>query len=85
MRMPTVSSPAQTSSASLGPRGSTMVRGPGQKAAASLRALSGMAGTRSSIMSMVSMWTMRGLSWGRPLAAKILVTALPQNALAAMP
>ena len=85
IRMPTVSSPAQHSSATSGPRGMMMVSGPGQKAAASSWARSGYSLTRPGSIFTSSMWTMRGLSWGRPLAAKIFFTALPLRASAAMP
>ena len=62
-----------------------MVRGPGQKAWASAFAPSGTPDTSPSSISSRSMWTMRGLSWGRPLASNIFLTAAPLKALAAMP
>ena len=85
IRMPTVSRPAQHSSATSGPRGMMMVSGPGQKAAASSCARSGKSPTSPGSILTSSMWTMRGLSWGRPLAANIFFTALPLRASAAMP
>ncbi|EJW93136.1 hypothetical protein EVA_18757 [gut metagenome] len=54
IRMATVSRPAQTSSATLEPRGIIMVRGPGQNAFASFFASSGTSLTRPSSISMRS-------------------------------
>ena len=85
IRMPTVSSPAQHSSATSGPRGMMMVSGPGQKAAISSWARSGTSLTRPGSISGPVTWTMRGLSCGRPLATKISRTAAPLRASAAMP
>lgn len=48
--------------------GKMMVRGPGQKAAASFWALSGTSLTRGASWENRLMWTISGLSEGRPLA-----------------
>ena len=85
IRMPTVSRPAQHSAATSGPRGMMMVSGPGQNAAISSWARSGTSLTRPCSISGPVTWTMRGLSCGRPFATKILLTASPLRASAAMP
>ena len=55
-----------------------MVSAPGQKASASFRAASGISrtGLKRSISSKSAMWTISGLSIGRPLAANIRATHL---------
>ena len=68
-RIATVSSPPLVSRGTASLFGKIMVSGPGQKAAASRRALSGMFRTSGSISSTRAMWTISGLSLGRPFAA----------------
>ena len=84
-RMPTVSSPAETSSGMQAALGKMMVNGPGQNASASLRALSGTIRASVESCSLSAMCTIRGLSCGRPLARKIFATAAPSKAFAARP
>ena len=85
IRTPTVSRPAQVTSLTSGPRGMTIVSGPGQKAAASFLARSGTSETMPFSISMPQICTMSGLSCGRPFASKIFLTASPLRASAAMP
>ena len=84
-RIPTVSSPAVTTSGTAGFRRRTMVSGPGQKRLASFRAVSGTSSQYHSSQEGSGMWRMRGLSWGRPLARKMSSTALGFRPLAPRP
>ena len=74
-RMPTLSCPPVTTSATLGARGRISVSGPGQNAAASLRAPSGTERVHFASCAVSYKWTMTGWSAGRPFAANILLTA----------
>ena len=85
IRTATVGNPAVTSPGTQGAWGKMMVSGPGQQASASRRAFSGMAVTRGAQSSSAAICTIRGLSIGRPLAAKIPATAPPFKASAASP
>ena len=85
IRTLTVLRPAQVTSLTSGPRGMTIVSGPGQKAAASFLARSGTSETMPFSISMPQICTMSGLSCGRPFASKIFLTASPLRASAAMP
>ena len=75
IRMATVSRPPVVVRGILDERGITMVRGPGQKASARILAFSGMAVTSSGRAESSAMWTIMGLSLGRPLAAYTALTA----------
>lgn len=86
MRTPTVSSPAQVTVDTSGPRGMTMVSGPGQNAAASFLARSGTSDTINAAAFPCRRYvTSAGYPCGRPLASKIFLTASPLRASAAMP
>ena len=85
IRIATVPSPALTLAGIRGERGKIMVSGPGQKASASRRAVSGIAVTSGSISSNRAICTINGLSCGRPLASKIRATAASLVASAASP
>ena len=69
IRTATVSSPPEVVSGTSADLGRMMVRGPGQKAAARASASLGSSRTNGAHSSMAWMWTIRGLSDGRPLAA----------------
>ena len=84
-RMPTVERPAEVTSGIRADFGRTIVIGPGQKASASLKASSGGFSTRPGSISIEAMWTISGLSWGRPLARKIFSTASGFRASPARP
>ena len=84
MRMATLSSPAVTTAGTISFLGRIIVSGPGQKAAASLRAISLMWHS-GSISASAAMCTISGLSAGRSLAAKILRTAGSLSAFAPRP
>ncbi len=68
-RTPTVSSPALTASEISLARGRTRVSGPGQKAAARVRASAGTSRATRPTCDTSATWTMSGLNAGRPLAA----------------
>ena len=67
-RTATVSRPPLVSRGMRSDLGRMMVSGPGQKAAANFLALSGTSCTRGGRWAGLLMWTIRGLSEGRPLA-----------------
>ena len=85
MRTATVSSPAVTASGMISDRGTTIVRGPGQKVSIRALAFSLSPVVRERICSVSAMCRIRGLSPGRPLAAKIFSTAAPFNPSAPSP
>ena len=85
-RTPTLSRPAVQTSDILSPLGRIMVSGPGQKASASFCACKGMSPLMTfRISSIQAICTIRGLSWGRPFAAKIFRIASGSQALAPRP
>ena len=67
-RTATVSSPPLVVRGTRSDLGRIMVRGPGQNTAASRFAASGTSRTRGASWDTWLMWTIRGLSEGRPLA-----------------
>ena len=85
MRTATVGSPAETPAGTRSLLGNIMVRGPGQNALARRLALSGTSQTSCASSSMAAIWTISGLSCGRPFAANILATADSSKAFAASP
>ena len=84
-RTATVFSPAVTSAGMAGAFSRIMVRGPGQKAERSFFARSGTWRTTPGSWERSLMWTMSGLSAGRPFAAKTERAALGFVASAARP
>ena len=84
MRMPTVSSPAVTTSGTAAFFRHSTVSGPGQKRSISRRAVS-VVSHRASSWRLSQICTISGLSAGRPLAAKMLLTAASSSALAPRP
>ena len=85
IRTATVSSPPEVVSGTRADFSRMMVRGPGQNRSASPLASGGTSFTRGGHSSIPWMWTMRGLSEGRPLAAYILPVAAGSRALPARP
>ena len=68
MRTPTVASPPVILSGTMLLRGRIKVMGPGQKAAMSFSAFSGIVAAIWSIIERLATWRIKGLSEGRPLA-----------------
>ena len=81
----TVSRPAVTESGTRADFFRTRVRGPGQNASASFLAAGGTSRARASRSHREAIWTMRGLSPGLPLAAKIFLTAARSDMRAPRP
>ena len=85
-RTATVSSPAVTTSGTPLLLCMISVRGPGQKASIKARACApGPPAISGASSAAAAMWTMSGLSPGRPLAAKIFSTAEASSAFAPNP
>ena len=77
--------PIVVASGTMGFRFRIMVRGPGQNFRASVYASGGTSSQYRGSHWGPGIWMMRGLSCGRPLASKILLTASASNALAPKP
>ena len=84
-RTATVSRPAVTTSGILSDFGTMRVIGPGQKASIKAWAIGESPFVSASISSFSAIWRIRGLSAGRPLAAKIFRHAIPSRPLAPRP
>ena len=80
----TVDNPAHVLKGIIGFLGSTIVRGPGQKASRILRAKGLIFATNSHILTSRT-WTIRGLVGGLPLRENIFPTASSSKARAARP
>ena len=86
MRTATVASPAVTRRGTFSLFGKISVSGPGQKASIKARACApGPPAISGASSAAAAMWTMSGLSPGRPLAAKIFSTAEASSAFAPKP
>jgi hypothetical protein len=88
IRTATVSKPAVTISGTIGWRGKTIVKGPGQSRSASVKTNCRSCVERSTTRSnqdLSGRWTMSGSKRGRSLASKILATASGLSASAARP
>lgn len=83
--MATVSRPAEVTEGMQSAFGKIMVNGPGQKCRAKSRADSGISRAALERAWTSWIWTIKGLSCGRPLASKIEVTAWGLVASAANP
>ena len=84
-RMPTVESPADTTSGMQARFGRISVIGPGQNASISRHAASGTSVTSAPSWSKEAMCTISGLSAGRPFASKMRCTACALSASAPSP
>ena len=84
-RKATVGPPAVTMSGIRGPRGTTMVTGPGQNRVAIASAAAGQAAASDRAIATSATCTMIGLVEGRPLARKMPATASSSTAAAARP
>jgi len=85
IRTPTIVRPAVTISGTAAERGSSSVSGPGQHAAVSFVAVSGIPTVSPASAALSAICTITGSQCGRSLAAKIRATAASSSAFAPSP